>query len=68
MGSALAWALCALIRGFQTPVQQLRGLSVTPLIVLLGLLIALLIGLASGIVPSLAAARKSILEALRHTG
>jgi putative ABC transport system permease protein len=68
IGSVLAWGLCALIRGFQTPVQQLRMLSLTPLIALLSLLVALLIGLTSGLVPSIAASRKSILDSLRHTG
>jgi putative ABC transport system permease protein len=68
IGSVLAWGLCALIRSAQTPVQQLRMLSVTPLTVLLSLLAALLIGLASGMVPSLGASRKSILDSLRHTG
>jgi len=68
IGSALAWGACVLIRGAQTPVQQLRVLSVTPLITLLVLLVALLIGVASGLVPSLGASRKSILDALRHSG
>jgi len=67
-GSALTWGVCALIRNFQTPIQQLRMLGVSPLIVLLSLLIALLIGLASGMLPSLGASRKSIIESLRHTG
>jgi putative ABC transport system permease protein len=68
IGCGLAWGLCALIRAAQMPVQQLRAVSMTPLIVLLSLLVALLIGLASGIVPSLGAARRSILDSLRHTG
>jgi putative ABC transport system permease protein len=68
IGSVLTWGMCALLRSIQTPVQQLRMLSVTPLIVLLSLLTALLIGMASGILPSLGASRKSIIDSLRHTG
>lgn len=68
IGIALTWGLCKLISNAPTPVQQLRMLSVTPLIALLSLLVALLIGLASGIIPSLGASRKSILDSLRDTG
>jgi putative ABC transport system permease protein len=65
---ALTWGLCKLISNAPTAVQQLRMLSVTPLIALLSLLVALLIGVTSGMVPSLDASRKSILDSLRHTG
>ena len=68
IGIALTWGLCKLISNAPTPVQQLRMLSVTPLIALLSLLVALLIGLTSGMVPSLDASRKSIIDSLRHTG
>jgi ABC-type antimicrobial peptide transport system permease subunit len=37
-------------------------------VALLSLLIALLIGLAGGMVPSIGAARKPILEALKYNG
>ena len=68
IGIALTWGLCLLISTMPTPVQQLRMLSLTPLIALLSMLVALLIGLASGMVPALGASRKSILDSLRHTG
>ena len=68
IGCALSWGLCKLISSAPTPVQQLRTLGVTPLIAVLSLLIALLIGLASGMIPSIGASRKSILDSLRHTG
>jgi len=45
-----------------------KGLSLTPLTAAVILLIALLIGLASSVVPALSAARTSILEALSFTG
>ena len=48
IGIALTWGLCLLISTMPTPVQQLRMLSLTPLIALLSMLVALLIGLASG--------------------
>ncbi|HKA17054.1 MAG TPA: ABC transporter permease [Blastocatellia bacterium] len=68
VGSAFAWVLCKLISSAPTPVQQLKTLSVTPLITSLCLFAALLIGLASGMIPSVGASRKSILDSLRHTG
>jgi putative ABC transport system permease protein len=68
IGCALAWGLCELIRSVPTPVQQLRVMSVTPLIALSSLLVALLIGLASSMIPALNAARKPILDSLKHTG
>jgi putative ABC transport system permease protein len=68
MGCALAWGLCELIRSVPTPVQQLRVMSVTPLIASVSLLVALLIGLASSMIPALNASRKTILDALKHTG
>jgi putative ABC transport system permease protein len=68
MGCALAWGMCELIRNVPTPVQQLRVMSLTPLIALCSLLVALLIGLASSLIPALNASRKPILDSLRHTG
>ena len=68
IGIALAWGLCRLISSAPTPVQQLRALSVSPLIAFLSLLVALLIGLASGMIPSMNASRKTILDSLRHMG
>ena len=68
IGCALAWGLCELIRSVPTPVQQLRVMSVTPLIALSSLLVALLIGLASSMIPALNASRKPILDSLKHTG
>lgn len=66
VGSGLAEALCAVLR--QGPAFVPRTLSVTPLIAALNLLAALLIGLASALVPAVSAARTSIVDSLRHTG
>jgi putative ABC transport system permease protein len=66
VGCGLAEALCALIR--QGPAFIPRTLSVTPVIAVLNLLAALLIGLTSALVPAVSAARTSIVDSLRHTG
>jgi putative ABC transport system permease protein len=72
LGCAMAGGLCAAVAaamrsapGFMSVV---KGLSLTPLTAALTLLIALLIGLASSVVPALSAARTSILEALSFSG
>src|SRR5262245_1635464 len=68
LGSALAWVLGAMLRIALIPMPQLRVISVPPLIVLISLLISLLIGLLSAMVPAIGAARRPILDSLRHTG
>jgi putative ABC transport system permease protein len=72
LGCVLASSLCAAIAaamknapGF---VSAIKGLSLSPLTAALTLLVALLIGLASSVVPGLNAARTSILDALRYNG
>jgi putative ABC transport system permease protein len=72
LGCTLASGLCAAIAvamknapGF---VSAIKGLSLSPLTAVLTLSIALLIGLASSVVPGLNAARTSILDALRYNG
>src|SRR5262245_20074436 len=68
LGCALAEGLCAMLRNAPIPIQQLRVMSVTPLIFLISLLVALLIGLLSAMIPAIGAARRPILDSLRHTG
>ena len=72
LGCVLASGLCAAIAaamknapGF---VAAIKGLSLSPLAAALTLITALLIGLASSVVPGLSAARTSILDALRYNG
>jgi putative ABC transport system permease protein len=72
LGCVLASGLCAAIAaamknapGF---VSAVKGLSLSPMTAALTLIIALLIGLASSVVPGLSAARTSILDALRYNG
>jgi putative ABC transport system permease protein len=68
MGCALAQGLCLLLRNAPIPIQQLKVMNVTPLIFGISLLIALLIGLLSAMIPAAGAARRPILDSLRHTG
>jgi putative ABC transport system permease protein len=72
LGCGLAAGLCAGIgtamRNAPGFVSVVRGLSLSPLIAALTLSIALLIGLASSVVPALNAARTSILDALQYNG
>ena len=72
LGCALAGGLCATVaaamKGAPGFMSVIKGLSLTPLSAVLTLLIALLIGLASSVVPALGAARTSILDALRYNG
>ncbi len=72
LGCGLASGLCAAIAaamknapGF---VSVIKGLSLSPLTAVLTLSIALVIGVASSVVPGLNAARISILDALRYNG
>ncbi len=72
LGCVLAGGLCAAIGSAlkSTPgfASTIKGLSISPLTAALTLSIALLIGLASSVVPGLNAARTSILDALRYSG
>jgi putative ABC transport system permease protein len=68
LGCALAEGFCAMLRNAPIPVPHLRVMNVTPLIVSISLLIALLVGLLSAMVPAAGAARRPILDSLRHTG
>jgi ABC-type antimicrobial peptide transport system permease subunit len=68
LGCALAQVFCVMLRGAPIPIQQIRVMNVTPLIAAISLLIALLIGLLSATVPAFGAARRPILDSLRHTG
>ena len=72
LGCALAGGLCEAIgvavKGMPGFVSVIKGLSLSPLTAALTLSIALVIGLASALVPGLNAARTSILDALRYSG
>jgi putative ABC transport system permease protein len=66
-GCGLAGILCTAIRYAPASLQAPKGLRVTPMITALSLLIALLIGLVSALLPALSASRTPIAVALRHT-
>jgi putative ABC transport system permease protein len=69
LGSVLAQGLCVGVRGTAGNFTQgLATLSVTPLIVMLCLVVALVIGLASSFIPAWGASRTSILDSLRYNG
>jgi putative ABC transport system permease protein len=72
LGCVLASGLCASIgmamKGAPGFASVIKGLSLSPLTATLTVSIALLIGLASSVVPGLSAARTSILDALRYNG
>lgn len=72
LGCALASGLCASIamamKGAPGFASVIKGLSLSPLTAAITLSIALLVGLASSVVPGLSAARTSILDALRYNG
>jgi putative ABC transport system permease protein len=72
LGCVLASGLCAAIgtamRNAPGFVSVIKGLSLSPLTTVLTLSIALLVGLASSVVPGVSAARTSILDALRYNG
>jgi putative ABC transport system permease protein len=68
LGCAMAQVFCVMLRNAPIPIQQLKVMNVTPLIFAISLLIALLVGLISAMVPAAGAARRPILDSLRHTG
>lgn len=68
LGLLLAGGLCDMIRRGPIPFDAIRHLGVQPLVGTAALGLAVLIGLASSIVPAWNAARTPIVEALRHTG
>jgi putative ABC transport system permease protein len=68
LGCLLAGGLCAMGRQAPAFLNFLRQLSLTPWITVLSLSAAVLIGLASALIPALNASRTSIVDSLRHAG
>ncbi len=68
LGCAMAQGFCQMLHNAPIPIQQVKVMNVTPLIFGISLLIALLVGLLSAIIPAAGAARRPILDSLRHTG
>jgi putative ABC transport system permease protein len=68
-GLVLAWLLTGAVgKVGQNFVQQLHGLTLTPITIALSLGIAIFIGLVSSVIPAWNAARTNILDSLRYTG
>ncbi len=67
VGCLFAAGLCTVVRS-ATFFQQLRNLTLEPRVALVCLGVAAVIGLVSSFVPARAAARTTILDALRYSG
>lgn len=68
LGCGLAWIMCAGVRHSPAFILQLRTLTIVPPVAAACLLIALLIGVVSSMIPAWNASRTSILDALRYSG
>jgi putative ABC transport system permease protein len=68
IGLILAAVLCWLVRHAPAFVQALKTLSLTPPVALLSLMLAIVIGLFSSLIPAWNAARTSILDSLKDSG
>ena len=68
LGLLLASALCAAVRNGPMGFPQLRALGLQPQVAAASLALAVLIGIASSVLPAWVAARTSIVDAIRHSG
>ena len=66
-GCSFAWLLLSLIRKLPAVIVPLAGLGLDPVVGMLLVLIGVLVGMASALVPAWGAARTPILRALRFT-
>ncbi len=65
LGLGLALGVCALVRSAPSTFADMSSIAINPVIAVLCILIAALIGVLSSVIPSYSASRKSIVEALR---
>jgi putative ABC transport system permease protein len=68
IGTALAVLLCGVVSSMPTNFQQLETLKLTPDVAVLCVIVAVVIGLVSAIIPAANASRTPILESLRYSG
>ncbi|MEO8659261.1 MAG: FtsX-like permease family protein [Bryobacteraceae bacterium] len=68
LGCLLASVLCAGVRQMPAFILQLKTLSLVPPVAAACILIALLIGVVSSLIPAWNASRTSILDSLRYSG
>lgn len=67
IGLALAGGLCLLIRGLPSTFANLSQITLPPSVVVICLLVAMLIGFVSSIIPAWGASSRPIVEALKVT-
>lgn len=67
LGLAISAGICDFVRRGPITFVDLKALTLPPVVVALGLLLAVLIGFASSIVPAWSASRRPIIECLRFT-
>ncbi len=68
IGCGLAWLMCGVVRQAPPFISDLKTLTIVPSVAVACLLIALLIGVVSSVVPAWSASRTSIIESLRYSG
>ena len=68
LGCGLAVLMCGVVRQMPAFIQQLKTLTIAPPVFAACLIVAVLIGVISALVPAWSASRTPILESLRHTG
>ena len=68
LGCLMAQGLCGMVRQGPAYIGALKTLSMTPGVALLAVVVAMLIGILSSVVPAWNASKTSILDALRYAG
>ena len=68
LGCVLAQGLCGMVRQGPAYIGALKTLSLTPGVALLAVIVAMLIGILSSVIPAWSAAKTPILDALRYAG
>ena len=67
LGGVAGSALSIIVNGYSLELFEVAfSITISPFILLLGLMVSVLIGIGGGLLPGLAASRMQIVEALRH--
>ena len=67
LGGIAGSALSIIVNGYSLELFEVAfSITISPVILLLGLMVSVLIGIGGGLLPGLAASRMQIVEALRH--
>lgn len=67
LGLALAGGVCLLLQQTPATFVDLKALTLPPSVTTIGLLLAILVGVISSVIPAWTASRRSIVESLRFT-